>query len=96
VVKVEKHKYKDVIVSAQDEEDWLQPYERALEGHEGAGVTFEDDVFWYIGRLWLPDSVDLRKIILQEEYHSEVGGHMGQEKTNELGRRSFFWPQMDR
>lgn len=45
MVKVEKHKYKDVIVSAQDEEDWLQPYERALEGHEGAGVTFEDDVF---------------------------------------------------
>jgi putative transposase len=66
-----------------------------LEGKADADVILEDEVLWYKGRLWVPDSVDLRKMILQEEHDSKVAGHMGQETPIELVRRNFFWPQMD-
>jgi hypothetical protein len=95
VVKVDKHVYQDFILSGQDDEDWLKAYGRALEGKENAGVTLGDEVLWYNGRLWVPDSVDLRTMILQEECDCKVAGHMGQEKTIELVRRNLFWPQMD-
>jgi len=95
VVKFDKHMYQDVILSGQDDEEWLKAYDRVLEGKSDADVTLEDEVLWYQGRLWVPDSVDLRKLILQEEHDSKVAGHMGQEKTIELVQRNFFWPQMD-
>jgi hypothetical protein len=95
VVKFNKHVYQDVILSGQDDEDWLRACDRALEGKAGADVTLEDEVLWYKGRIWVPDSVDLRKMILQDEHDSKVAGHMGQEKIIELVRRNFFWPQMD-
>jgi len=66
-----------------------------LEGKADTDVTLEDEVLWYKGRLWVPDSMDLRKMIFQEEHDSNVAGHMGQVKTIELVRRNFFWPQMD-
>jgi murein endopeptidase len=60
--------YQDVILSGQDDKDWLKAYDRVLEGQADADVTLEDEVLWYKGRLWVPDSVDLRKMILQEEH----------------------------
>jgi len=95
VVKFDKHMYQDVILSGQDDEDWLKAYDRVLEGKADADVRLEDEVIWHKGRLWVPDSVDLRKMILQEDHDSKVAGHMGQEKMIELGQRNFFWPQMD-
>ena len=88
--------YQDVILSSQDDEDWLKAYDRELEGKADADVTWEDKVLWYKGMLWVPDSVDLRKMILQEEHDPKVAGHKGQEKTIELGWRNFYWPQIDR
>jgi len=79
VVKFDKHMYQDVILSGQDDEDWLKAYDRLLEGKADADVILEDEVLWYKGRLWVPDSVDLRKIIPQEDHDSEVAGHMGLE-----------------
>jgi len=95
VVRFDKHMYQDMILSGQDDEDWLKAYDRVLEGKADADVTLEDEVLWYKGRIWVPDSVDLRKMILQEEHDSKVAGHIGQEKMIELIRRNFFWLQMD-
>lgn len=95
MVKFDQNMYQDVILCGQDDEDWLRAYDKALQGNADADVILEDDVLWYKGRLWVPDSVDLRKMILQEEHDSKVAGHMGQEKTIELVSRHFFWPQMD-
>jgi len=95
VVKFDNHMYQDVVLSSQDDEDWLRAYDRVLEGKADADVTLEDEVLWNKGRLWVPNSVDLRKMILQEEHDSKVAGHMGQKKTIELVQRTFFWHQMD-
>jgi len=84
VVKFDKHMYPNVISSGQDDEDWLKAYDKALEAKADADITLEDEVLWFKGRLWAPDSVDLRKMILQQVYDCKVAGHMGLEKTIEL------------
>jgi len=66
-----------------------------LEGKADSDGTLEDDVRWYKGRQWVPDSMDFRMMILQQECDSNVAGHMGQEKTIELVWRNFFWQLMD-
>jgi len=55
-----------------------------LEEKPDADVILEDEVIGYKGRLLVPDSVNLRKMILKEEHNSNVAGHMGQEKMIEL------------
>jgi len=95
VVKFDKHMYQDVILSGQDDKDWLKWYHKALEGQADTDVTLEDEVLWYKGRQWVPNSIDHRKMILHEEHESKVAGHMGQETTSEFVWRNFFWPQMD-
>jgi hypothetical protein len=44
VVKFDKHMYQDVILSGQEDKDWLKAYDRALEGKADADVTLEDKV----------------------------------------------------
>jgi len=95
VVKFDKHKYQDVNLSGQDDEDWLKADNQVLERKADADVKLKNEVLWYKGRLWVHDSVYLRNMILQVEHDSKVACHMGQEKTIELVRRNFFWPPMD-
>jgi len=83
-------------LSGQDDKDWLRAYDRALEGKVDTDVILEDEVLWYKGRLWVPNSVDFRKMIPQEEHDSKVAGHIGKEETIELLLRNLFGPQMDR
>jgi hypothetical protein len=90
VVKFDKHVYEDVLLFGQDDEDRLKAYDRVLDGKADTDVTLEDEVLWFKGRLWVPDSVDLRKMILQEEHKSKVAGYIGQEKTIELRQRNFI------
>jgi hypothetical protein len=94
-VKFNTHMFQDVILSAEDEEDWHKVYARVLEGTADAEVTLEVNVIQYIGSLWVLDSVDLRNINLPREHPSILVGHISQEKTIQLVRRDFFWLQMN-
>jgi len=95
VVKFDKHMYQDVILSGQDDEDWLRAYDRVWEGKADADITLEDEVMWYQETLLVPDSMNFRRMILQEQHDSKVAGLIGQETTTELVWRNFFWPQMN-
>jgi hypothetical protein len=35
--------YQDVIISGQNDKEWLKGYDRALEGREDADVTLKDE-----------------------------------------------------
>jgi hypothetical protein len=95
MVKFDKHMYQDVILSNPDDEDWLKAYDRVMAGQADADVILEDEVLWKKEMLWVPDSMDLRKIILQAEHESKVAGHMCWEKRTALPLRNFIWPWMD-
>jgi hypothetical protein len=95
MVKFDKHMYQDVILSNPDDEDWLKAYDRVMAGQADADGILEDEVLWKKEMLWVPDSMDLRKIILQAEHESKVAGHMCWEKRTALPLRNFIWPWMD-
>jgi hypothetical protein len=54
----------DVILSGQDDEDWLQAYNNALEEKVDTDVTREDEFLWCKARLWVPDCMEPRNMIL--------------------------------
>jgi len=62
----------------------------------GKGIIEMKDGFVYRkGMLWIPNDKDLIGQILESEHDTKVAGHMGQDKTIELIRRNFWWPQMN-
>ena len=46
------------------------------------------------GKVWIPSDPSLRKLIMESEHESRVAGHMGMDKTIELGDQKFYWPEM--
>jgi RNase H-like domain found in reverse transcriptase/Integrase zinc binding domain/Reverse transcriptase (RNA-dependent DNA polymerase)/Chromo (CHRromatin Organisation MOdifier) domain len=47
-------------------------------------------------RLYVPDNVQLRALIMHECHNARVAGHMGIDKTLELVKRDYFWPGQER
>jgi hypothetical protein len=46
------------------------------------------------GRIWVPDAKDLRLRILQYKHDHILSGHFGQNKTLQLIRQEYTWPNM--
>jgi transposase InsO family protein len=85
----------EIFVEGAKDPDWMHEYEKAMNGDPSEHMEYEDGALYYKGRLFIPDSVDLKKMIVASEHDSAVAGHMGADKTVELVRRNFFWPVMD-
>ena len=71
-----------------------EDYQRALLT-PGKNVTNEDGVLYFKNRLWIPDSLELKKIIISSEHDTKVAGHMGMDKTSELIRRQMWWHDIE-
>ena len=56
--------------------------------------TSNSGLLLYEGRVYVPDSNDLRLRILREKHDHPTAGHQGFKKTFELVQCKFFWPQM--
>jgi hypothetical protein len=61
-----------------------------LERIANADVIQEDEEHWNNGRLWVPDSVDLRKMLPQDQHDSKVACNIGQGKTIKHVQRNFL------
>jgi len=70
-------------------------YEKAMSKSTSDHVEYVDRSLYYKGRLYIPDSLVLKRTIMSKEHDTLVAGHIGQDKTVELVRRNFFWPQMN-
>jgi len=66
-----------------------------------ANPTSSQDVDWlldkdglvcYLGRIFVPDVLDLQLRILKYKYNHALASHFGQEKTQQLVERDYFWP----
>jgi hypothetical protein len=53
----------------------------------------EDGILFRKMKLWVPNG--LRAEILESEHDMKVAGHTGQDKTNDLIWRNFWWPGMN-
>ena len=46
------------------------------------------------GKIYVPNNPDIKLFILQSRHDSASAGHFGQDKTQSLISRDFFWPRM--
>ena len=61
-----------------------------MERNSSPDISFENNVFYYKGTLWILDNLQVKKDILEAEYDSKVAGHMWQDKTIILVRQNVF------
>ena len=54
----------------------------------------ESDILRLDNRIYVLDSEDLRLRVLQNNHNHILAGHFGQNRTLELVRQSYTWPQM--
>jgi len=85
----------EVFSYGQDDPEWMVEYEKAMSKSPRDHVEYVEGSLYYKGRLYIPDSLELKRTIMSKEHDTLVAGYMGQDKTVELVQRNFFWPQMD-
>ena len=56
--------------------------------------TIDNGFLKHDGRIYVPDSNNLRLRVLQSKHDHLLAGHFGQNKTLELIRRDFSWPNL--
>ncbi|XP_011270768.1 hypothetical protein CAOG_09111 [Capsaspora owczarzaki ATCC 30864] len=56
--------------------------------------TRKDDLLYFKTALYIPDSADLRSLVLESRHDSYAAGHFGIRKTIELVQRDYYWPKM--
>ena len=76
------------------DETYQEQLKNVRKGSFEKGLSEEDGLLYYKGRLWIPNDQSLRQEIVNSEHDSKVAGHFGQDKTLELMTRHFFWPAM--
>jgi transposase InsO family protein len=55
-----------------------------------------DEILYFRGKVYVPDSLDLRRRIVSLCHDTRLAGHAGRWKTLELVSRNYWWPQMSR
>src|SRR5467141_525887 len=55
-----------------------------------------DGILYYRGRIYVPDTSQLRRRIVSLCHDTKVAGHPGRFKTLELVSRNYWWPNMSR
>ena len=63
---------------------------QALKREDGS-TEEEDEVVYMEGRIYIPNNKDLKEEILREHYDPADVGHPGQQRMQELIKRTYWW-----
>ena len=86
----------DIVAAGHKDPEWESTFVDLNNGQVIKNITLEDGVLYYRHRLWVPDANGLRLEVAQNDHDSKVAGHFGIDKTVELIKRNYFWPDMDK
>ena len=53
-----------------------------------------DEILMYKGRIYVPNSQELKNMILREMHHVPYAGHVGYHKTIASTKSQYYWPGM--
>jgi hypothetical protein len=87
---------KKIAIASESDQEWIKEYERGMSRNLSPAISYLHGSLYYEGRLWILEEESPQKEILESEHDSKVTAHMGQNKTVELVRPNFFWPEMDK
>ena len=54
----------------------------------------EDGLLTYNNRNYIPNVVDMRRVIMDEIHQAPYSSHPGYQKTITIARKQYFWPGM--
>jgi hypothetical protein len=54
----------------------------------------EDGILLYRGKVYVPNSMELKNIVLRELHNVSYDGHQGYQKSITIARSQYFWPGM--
>ena len=54
----------------------------------------EDKLITYKNRVYIPNVVDLRRIVMDEIHQAPYYGQPRYQKTIAIARKQYFWPRM--
>jgi len=74
---------------------------RELQGSSACSVksaewSLTDGLLYFRGKIYVPDTSNLRRHIVALSHDSRLAGHSGRWKTLELVSQNYWWPQMSR
>ena len=74
---------------------------RELQGSSACSIksaewSLSDGLLYFQGKIYVPDTSDLRCCIIVLSHDSRFAGHSGRWKTLELVSWNYWWPQMSR
>ena len=74
---------------------------RELQGLSACSVksaewSLSDGLLYFQGKIYVPDTSNLRRQIIALSHDSRLAGHSGRWKTLELVSQNYWWPQMSR
>jgi len=84
-----------------EKEESVAKAARELQGSSACSVksaewSLSDGLLYFRGKIYVPDTSDLRRRIVALSHDSRLAGHSGRWKTLELVSRNYWWPQMSR
>jgi hypothetical protein len=89
---------KDILEAGLLDSDW-SGIRKALEtGQSYKGLEhygLEDDLVTYERRIYIPESNSLKLKVAHQCHDAKVAGHFGRDKTLELMKRNYYWPNME-
>src|SRR5258706_12463783 len=94
---VEESKWKKQIWEAgESDSKWKSIQKTLILGQKtDEGYELEDNLVTYRRRLYIPDDNGLKLEVARECHDSKVAGHFGRDKTYELMKRDYHWPDME-
>ena len=96
---IEESKWSTEILEAGLQDNtWLGIRNSLKMGKDYAGLEhygLEDDMVTYERRLYIPDNNSLKLKATYQCHDAKVAGHLGRDKTLELMKRDYYWPNME-
>jgi len=89
---------KEILEAGLQDNTWLGIWNSLKMGKDYAGLEYyglEDDMVTYEQRLYIPDNNSLKLKVTYQCHDAKVAGHFGRDKTLELMKRDYYWPNME-
>jgi hypothetical protein len=87
---------KYVVTATMEDQEWQDAYNAAKDSNSSANIEYLYRALYYKGRLWIPATDDLCKMICKVEHDSKVTSYMGQDKPIKIIKGNLFWPGINK
>jgi len=89
---------KEILEAGPQDNTWLGIRNSLNMGKDYVGLEhygLEDDMVTYQRRLYIPDNKSLKLKVTYQCHDTKVAGHFSHDKTLELRKRNYYWPNME-